>query len=242
VRSVEVTTLVGEVDEKLLALTFDDGPSDWTMPIADAFAARGGHATFFVIGRAVSGREATVRAVAAQGHEIGNHSLTHPSLAGLDRATLRDELRRTNERIEDVLGRPPVLLRPPYVEWDEAVLDVAGELGLRWTVCTAPEPTDWVMSSPEEIAREVLARVAPGSIVGLHDGRPEREPPSKSLPTREATATAVELVLSELAGEYRLVTVLELLAAAGRADAASLALRGDGMAEDVRADDPRSGR
>src|SRR5439155_25519826 len=129
-RSEAVESLAGEVGESLLAFTFDDGPSEWTTRIAKAFSARGGRATFFVIGDAVSGRENVLLSVDEQGHDIGNHSMTHRPLTGLDRASLMDELRGASERIQAVTGRWPLLLRPPYVLCDEAVLDGAGEMGM----------------------------------------------------------------------------------------------------------------
>jgi peptidoglycan/xylan/chitin deacetylase (PgdA/CDA1 family) len=199
----------------MLAFTFDDGPSDWTLRIADSFAARGGRATFFVIGDAIPGREEVLQAVAVQGHELGNHSTTHGSLANLDRKRLVSELAPTNERIERACGLSPTLLRPPYVQWDDAVLRAAGELGLRWTVCSPAEPPDWEMPSAAEIANAVVARLQPGAIVSLHDGRPAGVAGSSSVPSREPTAQAVEAVLENLGSAFRLVTVSELISAAG---------------------------
>src|SRR5207244_2556945 len=124
-------------------------------------------------------------------------------LTGLDRASLMDELRGASERIQAVTGRWPLLLRPPYVLCDEAVLDAAGEIGMPWTVCTPAVPPDWLLRSAEEIANAVMVRVKRGAIISLHDGRPPHATPTGSLPTREATARAIDIVLENVSADYQ---------------------------------------
>ena len=85
-----------------------------------------------------------------------------------------------------------------------------------WTVCTPAVPPDWLLRSAEEIANAVMVRVKRGAIISLHDGRPPHATPTGSLPTREATARAIDIVLENVSADYRLLTVAELLAASGR--------------------------
>ena len=79
-----------------VALTFDDGPSQWTPPILDALGAGGAHGTFFVLGLSIEGREETLRRAVAEGHELGNHAYSHADPASLDDDALRAELERTS--------------------------------------------------------------------------------------------------------------------------------------------------
>src|SRR6266511_1929862 len=105
----------GATDRRRIALTFDDGPSRTTPGVLDALDAFGVRATFFMIGSWVEQLPDIVRATAARGHELGNHTWTHvDSDRTRELATLRDEVARTNDVIERVAGRRPALMRPPY--------------------------------------------------------------------------------------------------------------------------------
>jgi peptidoglycan/xylan/chitin deacetylase (PgdA/CDA1 family) len=186
--------------EPLLALTFDDGPSEWTEPILDLLAAHGARATFFLVGSWVAGRERTLERARAEGHELGNHTFWHSRAPTLDDDELREELRRG----ADAVGPDVRLVRPPYGEDAERFDRVAAELGLGPTVLWSVDPRDWEVTDDEVIVERVLADVDAGAIVDLHDGR--RPQP--------ATVAAVETLLPRL-GErgFRLVTVSELLTA-----------------------------
>jgi peptidoglycan/xylan/chitin deacetylase (PgdA/CDA1 family) len=201
-----------ELSQRVLALTFDDGPSQWTGPILDALARAGCRATFFVLGGAIEGRESTLIRMRDEGHEIGNHSRTHPRLDELGRREIRAELAFTNEAIETVVGRPPHLFRPPYLIGSRTASRVAAKLGLD-AVVFGSLMDDWALESPAEISSRVLAEARPGSIVILHDGRPAGEGPGRSREDRQPTVEAVELLLPELLERgFELLTVSELLA------------------------------
>jgi peptidoglycan/xylan/chitin deacetylase (PgdA/CDA1 family) len=191
----------------LVALTFDDGPGDVTPAILDLLGEYGARATFFVQGQAIAGREDVLRRIAAEGHEIGNHLYSHPHAARLSEAELRAELIRAGERIEEVLGTPPRLVRPPYGEDAERVSRVAGELGLGPTVLWSVDPRDWEEPPAAEIVRRTLAGLEPGAIVDLHDGFTPWRPDASRQPTVEAIA---ELLPALSARGYRCVTVSEL--------------------------------
>jgi peptidoglycan/xylan/chitin deacetylase (PgdA/CDA1 family) len=167
--------------EPLIALTFDDGPSEWTDPIVDLLAEHGARATFFVVGSAVEGREATLERTRSEGHELGSHTFSHLRPLGLDDDDLREEIRRGAEAV----GGGASLVRPPYGE-DAARFDrLAGELGLGPTVLWSVDPRDWEATDGRLVAERVLAGATCGAIVDLHDGR--RPQP--------ATVAAVELLL-----------------------------------------------
>jgi peptidoglycan/xylan/chitin deacetylase (PgdA/CDA1 family) len=186
--------------EPLLALTFDDGPSEWTEPILDLFARHRARATFFVVGSAVPGREATLERARSEGHELGSHTFSHLHPLALS----DDELRQEIGRGAEALGQDVRLVRPPYGEDPERFDRLAAELGLGPTVLWSVDPRDWEATDADVIVARVLAEVAPGAIVDLHDGRRPQD----------ATVAAIEQLLPVL-GErgFGLTTVSELLAA-----------------------------
>jgi peptidoglycan/xylan/chitin deacetylase (PgdA/CDA1 family) len=160
----------GRTDRAEVALTFDDGPSDDTGRVLDALAARSVHATFFVVGRFAERRAALLRRIAADGHEIGNHSYSHPIyLYRSPRETFR-EVERTQQIVADAIGVAPVLARPPCGVRTPAYFRACRAFALRsvqWTVAGFDWKPDW---PPARIAGAVLAGCAPGAIVLLHDG------------------------------------------------------------------------
>jgi peptidoglycan-N-acetylglucosamine deacetylase len=173
-----------------IALTFDDGPSVWTEPILDILAAHEARATFFVIGSLAEQRPDVVRRIAAEGHEVGNHSWSHPWLAR-DCADERvdEELRRTNEVLTAIVGSPPRRFRAPHYDVDRRVEAIAARLGLAHTRGDVA-PADWhERSTPAFIATMVLQQVNPGAVVGLHDGVPPESGPVSRQPTVDAVAT-----------------------------------------------------
>ena len=193
-----------------LALTFDDGPSDWTPRILDLLAAHGARGTFFVLGTAVAGREEILRRAAADGHELGNHTFSHldPTVLGEDE--LREELVRTAVVVEAATSSAPVLVRPPYCADGERVARVAADAGLGRTILRSVDPADWQNPDAQAIAAHVLAESVSGAIVCLHDGV---APANRGLETRQPTVDALALILAGLRERgFRLVTVSELLA------------------------------
>lgn len=195
----------------VVALTFDDGPSEWTEPILDTLRETDVRATFFVVGESIEGREATLARIAAEGHEVGNHTLTHPRLSELSREEVRTELVECNRRVERVLGEAPRVFRPPYFQTSPAVFKAAGECGFRWSVEASVWADDWELASSEAIVAEILKQVAPGSTVLMHDGCPPRAPTSR--PDRKPTADAVSALVPELVARgFRFLTVSELIA------------------------------
>jgi peptidoglycan/xylan/chitin deacetylase (PgdA/CDA1 family) len=186
---------------KLLALTFDDGPSEHTDAVLDVFAEHGGHGTFFVLGEALGRddqRPARLRRVSAEGHEIGNHTYSHPHLGELDDDAVRDELERASALIVEYTGTAPRLMRCPYGEDEERLARLGGfDAIVRWSV----DPEDWSDPEPAEIVARVLAGAAPGGIVCLHDGDGRAH-------TAEALRTLVPALIAD---GFELVTVSALL-------------------------------
>jgi peptidoglycan/xylan/chitin deacetylase (PgdA/CDA1 family) len=192
-----------------IALSFDDGPSRWTAEIAGVFEAHGCHATFFLRGAAVEERPEAVAALAAAGHELGNHLWSHSDATTQSREELRDELVRTADAVEQAGAPRPELVRPPYFRGPEAVADAAAGLGVRAVVLRSIAVDDWAAETAEQIHEPVLARAGPGDIVCLHDGISSDK---RDTDSREPTATAVKrLVPALLERGLHPVTVSELL-------------------------------
>jgi len=180
-------------DRSVLALTFDDGPSEWTPQILDLLAAHDARATFFILGSSIAGGEEVLRRALDEGHELGLHSWSHPRLTELSNTEIRDEMLETQATIERACGAVARIWRAPYFEADERVRRVLSESGLVEAGCTiAPEDYHW---PAKRTAGFVIDRLGLGEIIDLHDGRPSGSGTGRS---RDATAEALESILGEM--------------------------------------------
>jgi len=159
----------GRTDTRSVVLTFDDGPAEATDRILDILGGYGIRAAFFMVGREVQRRPDTARRIVAAGHDVGNHSYSHPIYLYRSASDTYEQLARTQNIIADVTGVEPVWSRPPCGVRTPAYFRAANALGLRtvqWTVAGF----DWQRRSAIDIAGAVLRRAASGSIILLHDG------------------------------------------------------------------------
>jgi peptidoglycan/xylan/chitin deacetylase (PgdA/CDA1 family) len=195
----------GRPGRKAIALTFDDGPSPATPRLLDILADYRVPATFFQCGRNVLRTPEITQAVSLAGHEIGNHSHTHPNFALERHSFIEEEFSRAQETIAAAASIVPVLLRAPYgVRWFgfRAVQRRLGLLGVMWTVIGL----DWKLPALA-ISRRVLSRAFDGGIICLHDGRGTLKDPDVS-----ATIESVRrIVPALLAKGYHFETVSQLL-------------------------------
>lgn len=157
-------------DDSAVYLTFDDGPDPVHTPmVLDMLDATGIKATFFVIGALAARAPALLREVVSRGHEVGNHSYSHPHPRFLGAARARREVAEGAAAIADILGHKPRLFRAPHGTRHPAMLDEAaaqGEAVVHWDLSAI----DWgPLARPRAIARR-LAGVIPGNIVLMHDG------------------------------------------------------------------------
>jgi peptidoglycan/xylan/chitin deacetylase (PgdA/CDA1 family) len=195
----------GSTDRKSIALTFDDGPTPSTPAILDILRQYHVPATFFQVGDQVLAHPEIARAVHAAGHEIGNHSQTHPNMALKSPATVAAEFGRAQEAIIAATGQTPAFLRAPFgVRWFgfRAAQQSLNLTGAMWTVIGL----DWKLPA-ESISKRVVNRVTKGDIICLHDGRGTLKVPDIS-----STVEAVRRIVPNLLEKgYHFETVTQLL-------------------------------
>jgi peptidoglycan/xylan/chitin deacetylase (PgdA/CDA1 family) len=153
-----------------VALTFDDGPTARTNDYLKALRDARVRATFFVTGQLAAADPDGTRRIAAAGHEIGNHSVTHRNLVELDAETAFAELRDTSRTVRAQTGHSPRFFRPPFGSTDARTRQDAARLGMTEVIWTA-DTVDWSGIPADAVAANALA-VQPGGIVLLHDGLP----------------------------------------------------------------------
>lgn len=184
----------GPEGRRRVALTFDDGPSSYTPQILKILRERKAKATFFMLGQQVAANPSAARRVLAAGHELANHSYSHPMLPSFS------ELSSANRVIRRATGFKPCLFRPPYGALNSSVISSARTLGMKsvlWDIDTV----DW--SSPGSAAiRARGSDAGRGSIVLMHDGGGPRSQTVEALPG---------MIGNLRARGYRLVTVTQLL-------------------------------
>jgi peptidoglycan-N-acetylglucosamine deacetylase len=196
----------GHRDTPRVALTFDDGPDPVNtrrvLEILDRYGAR---ATFFCVGHHVAALPDEVRRIAAAGHELGNHSWSHPYLPDLTPEQLREQIDRTGEAVARVTGEAPTLFRPPYGALTPEVLAALEGHPTTPTMFDV-DSRDWTRPGPERIAATVLESAGPGSVVLMHEGGGDRGQTVLALPS---------IIEGLLERGLELVTVGELPAPSG---------------------------
>ena len=182
---------------KVIALTFDDGPGPYTEKLLDILDKYDAKATFFLIGSKVSGQASVVRNIQARGHQLGNHSWSHPELPKLSVDQIAGEIDRTNEAIRQATGVKPSILRPPYGAVNGVVLE---QLRLRnmssilWSVDTR----DWADRNSQIVCSRAVAGARPGAVILMHD-------------IHQTSVNAVPCILSSLKQQgYSFVTIQRL--------------------------------
>ncbi len=155
---------------KKLALTYDDGPNDpYTRQLMEVLAKHDVRATFFVIGRYAQRKPEIVRELVKAGHAVGNHTYTHPNLIFQSETQVRTQLRACRQVLEDAIGAPSNLFRPPFGGRRPAVMRILKEGGLdpiMWSITGY----DWSPTTPERIEKNVLRQLRGGDVILLHDG------------------------------------------------------------------------
>lgn len=188
-----------------VALTFDDGPHPTHTPrLLDLLKQHQAKATFYVIGTNVKRYPEIARRIVAEGHEIANHTTTHPSLARLSNDAVRRELQVCHDTIVSATGVSPRTMRPPYGAITSAqktwIRKEFGYPSILWSV----DPLDWKKPGASVVASRLVSGAAAGGILLAHD-------------IHQGTIDAMPSTLQQLAGRgFRFATVTELIAMEGR--------------------------
>ncbi len=198
----------GASDSMKIALSFDDGPDPRYTPfILDTLRSRGVKATFFVLGKQANEYPALLRRIVREGHEIGNHTYTHPNLAETTPLVARLEIVATGRLIESITGRRTALFRPPFfgdsdpTTANELVpIGIATDLGYVTTGVTL-DSKDWRLTNPDSILANTLDLLGSGNVVLLHDSGGDRS---------GTVAMLGALIDSLKANDHPLVLVSEL--------------------------------
>ncbi len=178
----------------MVALTFDDGPGPYTDRILDVLTKYDAKATFFVVGNRLGSYSSTLKRQVELGMEIGCHTWNHTQLTTLDRSGIASQISSTNNKVHEITGLYPSLLRPPYGSYNSTVREVSGAPIIMWSIDTL----DWKTRNADSTYKAVMNNVKDGDIILMHD-------------IHSPTADAVERIVPALVEKgYQLVTVSEL--------------------------------
>ena len=180
---------------KAVALTFDDGPNPNTTPVAlELLKKYNAKATFFMVGRAVAGNENIIKQVVAEGHQIGNHSWSHPLLTKISLEQAKSQINDTTEALKKASGQDVHIMRPPYGGINSTIQAAVDQSFILWDIDTL----DWKNRNTASIMKEVR-KAQPGSIILMHD-------------IHQTSIDALPTVLQYLTEQgFELVTVEELM-------------------------------
>ncbi len=191
---LELEKKVTEV-KPMIALTFDDGPNMiTTKSILETLKDNGAVATFFVLGSRAKQNKELILQMAENGNEIGNHTYSHKLLTKLSKDELSNQIKQTQNIINEITGIEPIVMRPTYGEVNDRIKEIIGMPLILWSV----DPKDWKTKNAKAVSEHILSRAKDGDIVLMHD-------------IYLSTAEAVKTVIPELIKRgFELVTVSEL--------------------------------
>jgi peptidoglycan/xylan/chitin deacetylase (PgdA/CDA1 family) len=197
----------GSTTEKVVALTFDDGPNEpYTSRLLDVLDEREVRATFFQVGRCALRFPSATRRVVASGHVLGNHSYSHAFTRYVREPDQQREVRRAQEVLTDIAGVAPALYRPPWLCHWPWVLQTVREQHLQVVSGTFGHPLEVFQPPAPMMTAGAAAAVRPGSIMIFHDGREARGGP------RDQSVAAIGPLIDRLRDDgYRFTTVDQLL-------------------------------
>ena len=185
---------------KLLCLTFDDGPGQYTDDLLNCLEANNAHATFFMLGQNVANYQEQVQHILKAGCEIGSHSYDHPNLKNLDLDSVKKQFTDTDDLLIKACGQAATVARAPYGEWNQDIIDTVGKPFFTWSV----DSRDWDYMDADLDYKSVMeGDLSDGSIILMHD-------------IHQPTVEAAKRIIPELVAQgYKLVTVSEMAQAKG---------------------------
>lgn len=196
----------GNDDEKMIALTFDDGPDeDFTPQILDILKKYDVKATFFVVGEKVGWNPELLKREYEEGHEIGNHTFTHINVSKRGYEEIDKEINDTQKAIKNVIGEEPKLFRPPYRAISKDMCSIVKSKDMNIILWSNLDPRDWSNPGVYYIVNTITSKVENGNIVLLHDYNNLRN-------SKSQTIQALDVVIPRLKEMgYKFVTVSQLI-------------------------------
>ena len=183
-----------DVNKKMVALTFDDGPNYKTSKILEILNKYNVSATFFVLGSKISSNEKILEKMTTYRMEIGNHTFSHKLMTKMDNEHIIKEIKDTNELIYNIIGKYPKVVRPSYGSFNKKIKESIDMPIIIWNIDTL----DWKSHNSTKIVSRVMNKVSDGDIILMHD-------------IYSATVKAVDIVVPKLINEgYQIVSVSEL--------------------------------
>lgn len=178
----------------MVALTFDDGPGQYTERLLNLLERYNAKATFFMVGENVSKYPEAIKRMKELGCEYGNHTYSHKDLTKLKSDKIKSQLEKTDLAVKKIVGEGPTLIRPPYGAVNKTLRQTADRPLVLWSMDTL----DWKYKDAKRTTKYVMKRVEDGEIILLHD-------------IHKTTVDAMETLIPKLVDEgYQLVTVSEL--------------------------------
>ncbi len=188
-----------DTTDKKVAISFDAAwGAERTPAILDILDRYGVKTTFFLVGFWIDDHPDVLKEIAARGHEIGNHTATHPHLNSLDKGSIKEELASVNEQIKAATGQTAILFRPPFGEYSDKVIEAAQEVGL-YTIQWSVDSLDWKDLSADAIYQRIIDNIHPGAIVLFHNN---------AINTPEALPRILEALRAK---DYEVVPISKLI-------------------------------
>lgn len=152
-------------NKKVIAITFDDGPSIYTEQLLNTLKKEDWKVSFFVLGSRVKEYPDIVKKMYEDGHEIGSHTYNHLNLKNLSKNEVSNEISKTNKIIEETIGKTPEFIRPPYGNTNDTIKAIGNMITILWSVDTE----DWKSKNADSVYSEIIKNSKDGSIILLHD-------------------------------------------------------------------------
>lgn len=192
----------GSREEKMIALTFDDGPHPKeTNQILDVLCKYNVKGTFFVVGKHANWYSEPLIRAAKEGHEIGNHTFSHPDISNLSSDDITREIKECEDTLVKLTGKKTTLFRPPYGSYNKEKLgEIAKKSGYKIILWTTIDAKDWKNPPPSQIANIIINKAENGDIILLHDYGTEN------------TVKALDMIIPKMIEKgFKFVTVSELI-------------------------------
>lgn len=182
-------------DEKLIALSYDDGPAkSSTLKILEILKDNEATATFFILGNRVKKHADIITKIRDDGHEIGNHGYDHTSLTKLSNTSIEKQIKDTSDAIFDVIGEYPLLFRPPYGNYNKNMKNIIDYPLILWSI----DSNDWSSISDQKVIDNIMSELDDGKIILMHD-------------IHKRTVDVSQTVLPQIRAKgYRIVSISEL--------------------------------